>query len=265
MGIVDPQLICGDCLNELKSLDTGSVSLVIGSPPYHGKMKRYGNTGSQLTDKEWAAWMLQIVTESVRVSKGFVIIVANGMVRKRRYFPSCERLMVLAHDAGIVVERPVIWHKNATPSRKDWFTNDWEFCLAFRRPESNPIWNWESIAEPPKFKAGGAFRQRSASGKRVKGGEYPQSKLARPRDVLRVTVGGGHMGSKLAHESEAPYPEKIVEPFVKLLTNIGDIVLDPFLGSGTTLAVAGKLKRRSIGIDNRESQIELTKRRLRDG
>jgi len=91
---------------------------------------------------------------------------------------------------------------------------------------------------------------------------YPKNKLARPRDVLRVTVGGGHLGSKLAHDNEAPFPEALVEPFIKALSNPGDVVLDPFCGSGTTLAVALRLGRRAIGIDNRLSQINLTLRRL---
>lgn len=70
------------------------------------------------------------------------------------------------------------------------------------------------------------------------------------------------MGSKLAHENEAPYPEKLVEPIVLALTNPGDTIIDPWCGSGTTLAVAMKNGRNAIGIDCRESQIELTRRRL---
>lgn len=246
----------------MRGIEDESVDLVIGSPPYHGKMRRYGDNGSQLTDKEWAQWMLEVVTESVRISRGFAIFVVNGCVRKRQYFPSCERLIVLASDAGIVVDRPVIWHKNAPPNRLDWFGNDWEYCLAFRLKDRKPIFNWESIATSPKYSNGGAFRQRDSNGDRKIGGKYPTGKLSRPRDVLRVTVGGGHLGSKLAHENEAPFPEKLVEPFIKTLTNPGGIVLDPFIGSGTTSAVAKRLCRQSIGIDVRESQVELSERRV---
>jgi DNA modification methylase len=94
------------------------------------------------------------------------------------------------------------------------------------------------------------------------GNEYPKSKPARPRDVFRVTVGGGHLGSKLAHVNEAPFPEKLVEPFVRCLTKAGDTVGDPFCGSGTTAAVAKRLGRNFVGCDFRESEVELTCRRL---
>lgn len=253
------QIIQGDCLNKLKSMKSNSVSLVIGSPPYHGKMNRYGGKRGKMSAVEWAEWMADIVVECVRVSAGRVMVIANGCVQKGVYQPSCERLIVACADRGVAVDRPVIWHKNAPPNRRDWFGNDWEFCLAFG---SKGEWNWEAIATPKKFKAGGDFHQRTASGKRRKGNPYPTGALARPRDVLRVTVGGGHLGSKLAHENEAPFPEKLVLPFVLALTNEGDTVLDPFCGSGTTLAVAGRHGRNAIGIDNRRSQVALTRRRL---
>jgi hypothetical protein len=96
------------------------------------------------------------------------------------------------------------------------------------------------------------------------GNAYPQNELARPRDVFRVTVGGGHLGSELAHRNEAPYPENLVEPFIKVLTDPGEVVCDPFAGSGTTGAVAVRWGRRFVGCDVRESQVELSRRRIGD-
>ena len=60
----------------------------------------------------------------------------------------------------------------------------------------------------------------------------------------------------------APFPEKIVEPFLKTLCPLGGTVLDPFMGSGTTLAVALANGRKAIGLDVRASQIDLATRRL---
>lgn len=70
------------------------------------------------------------------------------------------------------------------------------------------------------------------------------------------------MGSKYAHENEAPFPEQLAEFFVRSFCPPGGTVLDPFSGSGTTCAVAAKNGRQFIGIDIRDSQIELAKRRL---
>ena len=254
------ELFCADCLTFCDTYPDNAFDLVIGSPPYHGKMNRYGSTKQKMTDVEWAEWMTRCVLNFVRVCKGPVIIVANGCVQKGKYLPSCERLIVNCADAGCRCERPLIWHKNAPPNRKDWWANNWEYVLAFgNKPR---VWNWQDIADPPKYQSGGRFHQRTANGKRRKGNSYPQNKLTRPKDVLRVTVGGGHMGSKLAHENEAPFPEKLVEPIITALTDPLDLVLDPFCGSGTTLAVCERLNRRSIGVDNRQSQIELAESRL---
>lgn len=87
---------------------------------------------------------------------------------------------------------------------------------------------------------------------------------ANPGNVIHCKVGGGQMGHKLAHENEAPFPEKLAEFFVMSFCPPGGVVLDPFSGSGTTAAVAEKCGRSAIGIDVRESQVELGKRRLQE-
>lgn len=81
-------------------------------------------------------------------------------------------------------------------------------------------------------------------------------------DVRSGTVGGGQMGDDLAHKNEAPFPEWLAEVFVASFCPPGGMVLDPFIGSGTTLAVAQEWGRGGIGIDLRKSQCKLTKRRL---
>ena len=72
------------------------------------------------------------------------------------------------------------------------------------------------------------------------------------------------MGNKLAHENEAPFPEQLAEFFIKSFCPPGGIVFDPFIGSGTTAAVALKHGRSAIGLDVRKSQIELSMRRIRE-
>ena len=91
---------------------------------------------------------------------------------------------------------------------------------------------------------------------------YSAPKKANPGNVIECTVGGGVMGSKLAHENEAPFPEALAEFFVRSFCPPGGITCDPFSGSGTTIAVARKFGRRGIGVDIRESQVELSCRRV---
>lgn len=85
---------------------------------------------------------------------------------------------------------------------------------------------------------------------------------ANPGNVIECIVGGGVMGSKLSHDNEAPFPERLAEFFVQSYCPPGGITLDPFVGSGTTTAVARKHGRRWVGLDVRESQIELARYRM---
>jgi hypothetical protein len=91
---------------------------------------------------------------------------------------------------------------------------------------------------------------------------YTPPVKANPGNVIKAIVGGGVMGSKLSHENEAPFPEGLAEAIIRSFCPDGGIVLDPFSGSGTTCAVAQRWGRRWLAIDTRESQVDLTKRRI---
>jgi DNA modification methylase len=82
-----------------------------------------------------------------------------------------------------------------------------------------------------------------------------------------ITIGDAtlYLGDCLCHENEAPFPEALAEFFVRSFCPPGGTVLDPFSGSGTTTAVALRHGRRAIGIDVRQSQIDLVAKRLAGG
>ena len=111
-----------------------------------------------------------------------------------------------------------------------------------------------------KLRDGGLRR---ANGERRKHG-YTNATIANPGNVIRCNVGGGQMGSSLAHENEAPFPEQLAEFFVKSFCPVGGIVVDIFSGSGTTCAVAKKWGRNFVGIDIREGQCELSRKRIKE-
>lgn len=256
---------CGDCLDWMEGCDIPLFDLTMFSPPYPLKTQRYPGARAKMKWDEWPEWMAEVVWHCCRLTNGFVLVNAKNPVHKGEELPATDWLRIEARRRGCKLERPVMWHKNSAPNTRAWWVNDWEPVLAFYdgSRERPGVWNWEAIAQPKKFKSGGRFSHRQADGSRkTNGGTYPTGDLARPRDVLRVTVGGGHMGSPLASENEAPYPEKLVVPFVRALSNVGDVVFDPFCGSGTTLAVALQEERKYFGLDVRESQVELTGRRL---
>lgn len=87
--------------------------------------------------------------------------------------------------------------------------------------------------------------------------------LSQASEAVHCNVGGGQMGSGLAHENEAPFPLELPTFFVLSFCPPGGVVCDPFSGSGTTAHAAMNHGRRFIGCDVRQSQVELTERRLR--
>ena len=277
-GLIANEIEQSDCIEAAGRFRDRQISLVLGSPPYALKFKRYGHKGIAASGKhrtqDWANWMLEVTQAWLPKVSNCVVWVANGAMQDGAYQPACELLMVKAWEAGLIVERPVVWCKNASPNRKDYFKNAWEYVMCFRPADSVRYFDLEAVGSPPLYKAGGHFRQRDVNGKRKVGNDYPQSKLARPADfigtlpsdvdLLYITVGGGHMGSNLAHANAAPYPEKLVFPLIAALTKPGELVVDPFSGSGTTSAVAKKLKRSSFGFNRDESMVNLSKLRLEE-
>lgn len=95
-------------------------------------------------------------------------------------------------------------------------------------------------------------------------GNGGRPKIANPGNVIKCVVGGGRMGSKLAHENKAPFPESLAEFFIRSFCPPYGLVLDPFSGSGTTGAAAIRCGRRFVGVELRASQVELTERRIRE-
>ncbi|MEX0641663.1 MAG: site-specific DNA-methyltransferase [Pirellulales bacterium] len=266
-----PDLIPTSCKNPVViqgdagrlPLPDQSVDLVFASPPYMDA-RTYGTDDIARDCSQWVEWMLAVTHEALRVSRGVVMWVVAGVQRKGLYQPAPEGLAWEAHRAGIRLLWPNYWQKNSLPRGKAWFRPETEYVLAFCRQNVKPYFDHSEIGLPPKYGRGGRFRNRRKDGSRDDG-VYPTVKLAVPGNVCYVTVGGGgHMGSVLAHENEAPFPERLADRFVRACCPPGGIVLDPFCGSGTTLAAAMKAGRRSIGVDIRAAQCELTKRRLRE-
>ena len=135
-----------------------------------------------------------------------------------------------------------------------------EYVLAFGNPRH---FNAAAVATPLKYRTGGRFRQRGKDGQRKLGSAYPTHTTRRTApNLVHIPVGGGLLGHALAHENEAPYPIGVPTHFIRACCPPGGIVLDPFAGSGTTAHAAQNEGRRWLAFDLRQSQCDLTHRRL---
>lgn len=281
----------GDCLTTLAGMEPRSVDLVFGSPPYEAK-RTYG-IGFSLSGEEWVSWFKQVVIASLRVTRGLAAFVVDGSVTDGAYSGVAEMVVADLIRDGYRAWRPAAYVKNAGipgGGGKQMFRADWEQVIQFVGCEGPLPWaDNAACGQPCKFSPGGGFGNRTTDGRRtstlrqqmyrrdVKGrrpdaSHYTPPRIANPGNaialnpvdfcqVVKCFTGGGQ-DDQHAHENEAPFPEALVERWIRSYVPPGGTVLDPFVGSGTTMAVAYKWERNGIGIDIRQSQIDLTTRRL---
>lgn len=269
----------GDCLDLMASDAIPTVDLVFTSPPYEAA-RTYG-IDFKLRGQEWVDWAHERFTACLSVCRGLVAWVVEGQTRKYRYSATPALLMADLHRAGVNLRKPPIYMRHGIPGSggPDWLKNNWEWIICATKPGRLPWSEPTACGHPPKHGPGGAPSHRTVTGARVRkvqtrrkthgerarDGQYQAPKLANPGNIIDCgAAGGGNIGSKLAHENEAPFPEKLAEFFIKSFCPPGGTVLDPFCGSGTTLAVAERLGRNAIGIDVRESQVTLSHRRVKE-
>lgn len=278
------KIILGDCLEVLRSFPDDHFDLVFTSPPYED-CRTYG-IDFKLKGQDWVDWASERYKECVRVCKGLVCWVVEGKTRQFRYSATPALLMADLHRSGVSLRKPPVFKRVGIPGSggPDWWRNDWEWCVCSSKGKL-PWSDNTATGRPCKHPPGGKLSHRNPDGKRIYGhsgrsgdhetnpitgqkgirrkdGSFYTLEKANPGNVLACIVGGGQLGSPLAHENEAPFPETLVEPFVKCFCPPGGLVLDPYCGSGTTLAVAERLGRNWVGIDIRESQVNLSGRRI---
>ena len=267
-------MLIGDCLSLMREMPDNSVDLIFCSPPYEN-CRSYGIDFS-LKGQAWVDWSVERYLECVRISRGLVAWVVEGQTRQFRWSATPALLMADLHRAGVKLRKPPVFQRVGIPGSggPDWWRNDYELIVCSTKgklPWSNNL----ATGKPCVFPAGGNPSHQSRDGrvnrprKQREGDKrtvrtYKPPALANPGNVIELHGGGGHMGSKLAHESEAPFPEKLAEAFILSFCPPGGVCLDLFCGSGTTLAVAIRHGRNAIGIDIRESQIELSARRVQE-
>ena len=292
-------ILCGDCLELMKGMESNSVDLVFCSPPYEAA-RTYG-IAFKLKGQEWVEWAVERFVECVRVCRGLVAWNVEGQTRQFRWSATPALFMADLHRRGVKLRKPPIFARVGIPGSggPDWLRNDYEFVVCGTSGGKLPWSDNTAMGHPPKWGTGGAMSSRKTDGSRNQWGgtkssaghrrssgegverfERPSHRfsrlgrgnekggcavlpvLANPGNIVRCKVGGGLMGSKLAHENEAPFPEGLPEAFIRSFCPPDGVVLDPFCGSGTTLAVAERWGRKYIGIDVRQSQVELSTRRV---
>lgn len=230
------KIILGDCLSELKSIKDNSVDLIIADPPYNVG-KDYGNSSDKQNFEEYIEFTRNWLAECRRILKSSgTIYVFIGF----RYISYLYQIM--EKELGLNFINWISWHYTQGIGKTKGFSPRHDDILMFSKSE-NYKFNLDAIRIPQKY-----YRK------------INNMRGANPGDVWEISH--IHYCQKGRQPHPTQKPEALIERMVLASSDEGDLVVDPFSGSGTTLRVCQQLKREAIGIEVNEQFVEQTKERL---
>lgn len=260
-------LYLGDSKEELKKLLDNSVDLIITSPPYADQRK---STYGGIHPDKYVEWFLPISEQLLRVLKPtgtFILNIKEKVVEGERSTYVMELILAMRKQGWFWTEE-FIWHKkNSYPGKwPNRFRDSWERLLQFNKNKHFnmyqeevmvPMGDWaktrlKKLSDTDKIRD--TSKVGSGFGKNIS--NWLDREMAYPSNVL-------HLATECNNKNHsATFPEELPEWFIKLFTKENDVVLDPFMGSGTTVIVANRMRRNSIGIDIVSEYFEMVKEQL---
>ena len=258
----------GDCREILRTLPGESIDLIVTSPPYADQRK---HTYGGVPPEKYVEWFLPITLELKRVLKpegSFVLNIKERVIDGERGTYVMELVLAMRKQGWFWIEE-YCWHKkNSYPGKwPNRFRDSWEHCYHFAKQKHFkmyqkavmvPMGEWAERRLKYLTKndvVRDESRSKSGFGKRV--ANWIGRDLVYPTNVL-------HLATEVTNKNHsAVFPLELPSWFIKLFTQEGDVVLDPFMGSGTTARAAIELSRQYIGIELQKEYIELANQTLR--
>jgi DNA modification methylase len=259
------QMFEGDCLNVLKEFPDECIDMIITSPPYSDQRK---NTYGGIHPDKYVEWFLPISAELKRVLKpsgSFILNIKEKVVNGERHTYVLELILALKSQGWLWTEE-YIWHKkNCFPGKwPNRFRDAWERCLHFTKSKQFnmyqdevkvPIGDWaETRLKQLSSNDSKRINSSTNSGMGKKVENWVGKEFVLPTNVLHLAT---ECSNK--HNHSAVFPQALPEWFIKLLTKPNELVLDPFMGSGTTARACLSLDRYFVGIEKNPDYIELLK------
>jgi site-specific DNA-methyltransferase (adenine-specific) len=245
-------IMCCDVLEGLRSVPDDSVHLIVSSPPYNVNLKGYGNRDDNQPYESYLKWIKDIFLECKRilVKGGRLAINIDAMTNRQEdsdeeYIrPIYADLINIGRDIDLCFRAEYCWYKQNVVGRKTAW-GSYDSC-------SNPICrrNHEYILVWSKDQW------------RLDGDADLSDMTAKEFQEWTMSTWFIQPETRNHNNHPAPYPEELVNRIVKLYSYRGNIVLDPFMGTGTTGFVCKMINRRYIGIDNSISDVNYARQRI---
>jgi adenine-specific DNA-methyltransferase len=244
-------IVLGDVLEYLRGLDDESVQLVVSSPPYNVG-KEYEERLSQI---DYVAWQTLVIKELVRVTKpgGSICWQVGNGIDNGEVIPLDAIFYPIFKSHGLKLRNRIIWTFGHGLHARRRFSGRHESILWFTKGDDY-LFDLDAVRVPVKYPNKKHFK----GPRRGQLSSNPAGK--NPGDVWEIpNVKANHL-EKTAHPCQ--FPIGLVERLVLALTVPGDEVLDPFLGSGSTVLAAVKNGRIGMGVDNTPEYVDIAKARL---
>jgi adenine-specific DNA-methyltransferase len=242
----------GDCLDLLKTIPDETLQLVVTSPPY--------NIGKEYEKKLhidlYLEQQAQVISECVRTlsPKGSICWQVGNYVDKGAIIPLDTVLYPIFSKFGLRMRNRIIWHFEHGLHCSRRFSGRYETIIWFTKSDDYTF-NLDPVRIPQKYPGKKHFK-----GPKI--GQYSGNPLGKnPGDLWIIpNVKSNHV-EKTEHPCQ--FPVELIERLVLSLTNEGDWVLDPFLGTGTSIIAAIRHGRRGMGADTVPKYIKLARQRIR--
>ena len=267
---MEQKILLGDCFDLIKELPDNSVDLVITSPPY-ADIINYGKNISVMKVDDYCDWILPLFKEIYRVLKpsgSFILNINDKCVGGYRNTFIFDLISRNSSETKLKMYDYYLWHKKAgIPNGGDKrFRNMTEWIFHFCKDKKQMKFYMDRVLEEPKVDNGNKMLKIRHQKKIVDG--IPQhifkDKILpdkiRPDNVFRFSTAGASRDNSIKHP--APYHKELPSYFINLLTDEGDLILDPFSGIGTTSLAAKELNRKSIGFELNERYADFSIKRL---
>ena len=252
---------CGDCRELAMGLPDGSVDLVVTSPPYAlQRAKLYGG----VSEAEYPGWMVGVLGALVPKMKedASVFMVIRANVRDGQLSDYVLRTRLAVREAGWVECEELIWLKPDAPplGHTGRPRRTWESVLWFSRTTKPYVDLYACGAPSKRIGFAGSLRFGMGGDSPIHQGQNTDMKEGRSKVTDTVTSYVGTMDRGVKHP--AMFPRGVPEFLIKTFSRRGGVVLDPFVGSGTTCLVARDNNRYYIGWDNNNEYVEMARGRL---